>query len=104
MAVTEVAQTATVDANGRAEVSITPYRRQVWTVQQVSVEMETAPPEATCEVRRDNYMISPLVAGADAASGDPPVVLRPGIRLRVIWRNATPGDQGRALFLLDDGV
>lgn len=104
MAQTEVPLTGTADANGDAILSITPYRRQVWVVSQVSVEAETAPAEATAVVRKGDFLISPLVAHGDSADGDPPIVLRPGERLSVTWAGCNSGDQVRAIFIYDDGT
>jgi hypothetical protein len=104
VSVTDQELTAIGDANGQAVLSITPYRRQVWTVQQVSIEAATAPPEATAAVYKGDFQVTPLVAQSDAASGDPPVVLRPGQVLSVRWSNLNTGDQVRAIFFYDDGT
>lgn len=96
--------TATVNASGVATVTIkTRTRLQTWTLQQVSVEMATAPIGSTCELRRNAFLVTPLIGTGDAASGDPPVVLRGSDVATVKWSGATPGDIGRVLVLFDDG-
>jgi hypothetical protein len=103
MTITDQAVTASADAAGRAVITITPYRRQVWTVTQVSVEAPTAPGSATAALQKGSYLVTPLVPSADAAAGDPPVILRPGENLSVVWQGMNPGDHVRALFVYDDG-
>lgn len=96
--------TATASAGGIATVTIkTRTRLQTWTLQQVSVEMSTAPIGATCELRRNGFLVTPLIATGDAAAGDPPVVLRGTDVCTVTWAGATPGAIGRVLVLFDDG-
>lgn len=104
MSATELALTNIADVNGAATITITPYRRQVWTVSQVSVEAVTTSTTAMATVRKGDFLITPLVAQADAAAGDPPVILRPGETLSVSWANLNAGDQVRAIILYDDGV
>lgn len=104
MAIAEATYTATVEAGGTARVDLrTETRFQSWTVQQVSVEMSSAPVGATCVLRKGGALITPLIATGDAASGDPPVPLRPGELLRVEWAGCTPGDIGTVYVLYDDG-
>lgn len=96
--------TATVNASGVATVTIkTRTRLQTWTVTQVSVEMTTAPIGSTCELRRNGFLVTPLIGTGDAASGDPPVILRGTDTCTVTWNGATPGDIGRVLIFFDDG-
>lgn len=96
--------TAVVAANGEATVTIrTRTRLQTWTLQQVSVEMATAPIGAVCELRRNGFLVTPLIATGDAAAGDPPVPLRGTDVATVKWTGGTPGDVGRVFVLFDDG-
>lgn len=96
--------TATADALGVALVTIkTRTRLQTWTITQVSVEMTTAPIGSTCELRRNNFLVTPLISTGDAASGDPPVILRGSDTVTVKWAGATPGAVGNVLIFFDDG-
>lgn len=96
--------TATANASGAAVVTIkTRTRLQTWTVTQVSVEMPSAPIGTTCELRRNGFLVTPLVGTGDAASGDPPVILRGTDVLTVTWAGATPGLVGKVLIFFDDG-
>lgn len=104
MAITDQTVTATADASGNAVATITPYRRQVWRVDQVSIEAADGPGTATAALYKGSFLISPMVAQADAADGAPPVTLRPGERLHVRWSGLDPGNQARAIFIYDDGI
>ena len=92
----------TVSAAGSATVRIRPLRLQTWTVTQVAVEM---PPVAgqTCELRRNGFLVSPVVPTQDAVGGDPPVLLRPSDELTVEWTNCTPGDVGKVQVFYEYG-
>ncbi len=97
--------TVTVPASGTATVTIrTRTRLQTWILQQVSVEMSTAPIGTTCELRRNGFLVTPLIGTGDAAAGDPPVMLRGTDVVTVTWNGATPGHVGRVLVLFDDGT
>lgn len=93
--------TATVASTGTATVTIKPPRREVWIVSQVSNEMPTAPGGASCALRKNGYLITPLVAQADAASGDPATTVLPSDQLTIEWSGATPGDQGRVIVFYE---
>jgi hypothetical protein len=89
---------ATVDAAGDATVTITPGFKP-WLVSQVSTDMRTAPAGAVCGLFKRGQLITPLIAAADAAGGDPPVTIYPGEALTVEWTGCTPGDQGQATVI-----
>jgi hypothetical protein len=95
--------TATVAADGTAVIRVRPDGSRPWSVTQVSVEMASAPSGATCAVRRNDVLVTPVIAAGDAASGDPPVLLNPEDDLTVVWTSCTPGDIGRALIFYDVG-
>lgn len=84
--------TATVDAAGEARVPIDSGGQLSWLVTQVSIELATAPAGSTCSLRKNGKLVTPLVPTGDAASGDPPILLRPGEILAVEWTGCTPGD------------
>jgi len=95
----------TVAAAGTATATIqTRSNFRTWTVSQVSVEMPGAPIGATCDARKDGALITPLIPTGDAASGDPPIVLRPGQTLTVEFAGCTPGAVGTVFVVYDDGT
>lgn len=94
----------TVTAAGTATVSITTGTAfQTWRVDQVSVEMPAAPVGATCVLRKQGALITPLIPTGDAAAGDPPITLRPGQTLTVEFAGCTPADVGTVYLMYDDG-
>jgi hypothetical protein len=104
MALAELVMTGVVPAAATTlTLTIKPTRRQSWTVQQVSCEMESAPAGATCALRKNGTLITPLVPTGDAAAGDPPVPLRAGEVMTVKWSGVTAGLLGRIIVLYDDG-
>lgn len=107
MALSEATFSVTVGADGTGFVSFGPGSRFFsWTVQQVSVEMATAPIGATCALRRGGptgTLVSPIIATGDAAAGEPFIPLRTGQELTVAYTGCTPGDVGSVYVLYDDG-
>ena len=99
-----IAKTAVAGAAGTAEIDFpSPTGPVPRTVSQVSVSAPNAPGNATAGVYFNGFLISPLVAQADAASGDPPVVVTPNDTLSVQWTNLTAGTLVTATFIYDDG-
>lgn len=107
-----ITKTAIVTAAGTGEVDFPAPRGQVpFTVSQVSIaaidvagsSTPTAPGNATAGVYYNGFLITPMVPQADAASGDPPVVVTPNDTLAVLWTNCTPGRLVQATFIYDDG-
>lgn len=90
----------TVDANGDLTIRFGPPYDQKWTVEQVSYKMPSAPSGATAEIR---YMAAFVDQGFSArrgsAAGEPPVFLRGGETMSVVWENCTPGDVGEILVI-----
>lgn len=96
--------TAAVITGGTATVTVrTRTRLQTWSLQQVSVEMPSAPIGATCEFRRNGFLVTPLIPTGDAADGDPPIPLRGSDVVTVKWTGCTVGAIGRVLVVYDDG-
>lgn len=93
---------ALVDAAGRGVADLSPTSSAAWMVRQVTAELAAAPIGATCAVRLNGALISPLIATGDVASGDPPVLVYPGDRLEVIWESCTPGQTGTVLAIYDE--
>ena len=83
-----------------------PWRsgRQTWNVQQVTVECPDAPGGATCELRKNGALITPLVAASDAAGGDPPILQRPPDVMAIQWDGLDVGNAGYVLVIYDDGT
>lgn len=92
---------ATVDGSGRAVATIKTSRNQVWRVSQVSVEMASAPVGATCSLRLNSRLVTPLVPTGDAAGGDPPVQLLPQDVLTVEWSGCTPAAIGSVVVFYE---
>lgn len=105
MAIAEQVLSVTVAADGTATATVSPDSRfQAWTVSQVSVEMPTAPIGATCVMRKDGTLITPIIPTGDAAAGEPSIPLRQGQQLTVTFAGCTPGDTGTVYVLYDDGL
>ena len=93
--------TANVAAGGTATITVQPYGGRPWNVTQVSVELPTAPVGATCSLRKNGYLVTPLIPTGDAAAGDPPVLLLPEDLMTIEWAGCTPGTLAKALILYD---
>lgn len=93
-----------VNAAGTADLVFSPRSRQSWAVQQVSTSAPSVGTGASCGVYRDGMLITPMVAQADVASGDPPIPVRLGQKLHVRWTGATVGAVVSAIIIYDDGT
>jgi hypothetical protein len=92
-----------VTAAGTLTVRFGPgSRARRWLVQQVSVEMSTAPAGATCALREAGRLITPLIPTGDTAAGEPAVTLTGSETLTVEWAGCTPGDPGRVVVIYDE--
>lgn len=91
-----------VAANGRATIRIRPVALMTWTVQQVSVELDGAPLGATCSMRKNGSLVTPLIPTGDAAGGDPPIDIGPSDTLTIEWAGCTPGQYGKAFVVYDE--
>lgn len=105
MAAAESIQSVIIGADGRGVFTLTTRTKlQTWVVSQVSVELATAPVGATCALRKNGALLSPLIPTGDAASGDPPVTLWPGDRMTVEFAGCNPGDVATVYAIYDDGT
>lgn len=95
--------TAVANGAGTATVNIVTNGVDTWTISQVSVEMATAPAGALCVLRKNGYLITPLIATGDAATGDPPMRLLPSDAATVVWTGVAPGAVGKVALIFDDG-
>jgi len=98
-------RTAIVDAAGYATAVIRPRTGQTWEMQQVSVELLTAPPGGcTAAVRKNGWLVRPLDPAGDSFEGNAPIILRGGPdAMTVSVYAATPGQTMRAFFIYEDG-
>lgn len=97
--------TASVGSNGRCTVTIRPTNSVVWTVSQVTIEMlpqpitDSIPSGLSCYLRKNGYMVTPMVPNADAAGGDPAIQLLPSDVLTVEWTGGKQGHLGRVMAI-----
>jgi len=82
---------ATCNATGAATIEIRPRGSYTWEVHQVAVEMVNAPGSATCAIRINTWLVSPVVAAGDAAAGDPPIDVTPADLMTVEWSGGIAG-------------
>lgn len=90
------ATTATVEISPTASA-------RAWSIQQVSVEMPTAPIGATCRMTRDGVFITALIPTGDVAGSGPPVTLRGFQKLLITWSGVAAGMTGSVYVIYDDG-
>jgi hypothetical protein len=90
---------AITDAAGACLISFRVPGQVAWQVEQITIDMPTAPLGATAELRVNGSLITPLVATGDAAAGDPPLPVYAGDVVEIEWTGATPGVQGKALLI-----
>jgi len=99
----EARYSGTVNAGGTLTITFGPNGRgRLWRVNQVSVEMATAPGGATCTLYRQGSFVDTLVATGGAATLQA-IVLRDLATCTITWALCTPGDQGNVLVIYDDG-
>jgi hypothetical protein len=103
VSITDITRSGVIDANGNGILLFQTTRNQVWACQQVSNEALTVGSTASCRLKRDGFLITPLVAQEDAADGLPYITLRPGQKLTVEWSGGVVGASIKALVVYDDG-
>lgn len=94
--------TGTADAAGHAVADISPTGSAPNLVRQVTVELAAAPIGATCALRYNGTLISPLIATGDAAVEPPAILVHVGDQLTVEWDGLTPGQVGTVLVIFDE--
>lgn len=95
--------TATVSAGGTATVTITTgSRARFWSLQQISIELTSAPIGATADIRKNGQFVSAMIPTGDAAGGDPPIPLNPTDAVTVNWYGCTPGTRGSVYVVYDE--
>ena len=88
---------ARIGVGGDGTVSIRTNSQETWTVAQISIELEGAPSGAIANLRKNGYLVTPMIAAGDVAAGDPYVRLLPSDVLTVEWENCTLGQIGKVL-------
>lgn len=95
---------AAVDANGDATIRVLTRSRVPWVVGQVSIEMPDAPSGATCTIRKNGAIITPMIATSDVAAGEPYILLNDTDTLSIEWENCTAGLVGKATVLFTNMI
>jgi hypothetical protein len=103
MAQADLILSAVVAANGEATLSVRPYGRATWIIQQVGIEATGIGSGALGMIRKNGSPITPFVAAGDAPAGEPYVTLRGNDTLTIEWTGATVGAGVKATVLYDDG-
>lgn len=93
--------TGKVGAGGTATITIQTRSVRSWRVSQVSIELPEAPNGATCALKKNGYLVSPIIPTGDTAAGDPPVTLRQEDTLTIEWTGCTPNTVGKALVFYE---
>lgn len=101
--------TGVVGADGRLTITVRPSNSVIWTVSQVTAELipvpetDSVPAGADCNLRKNGYLLTPMVPNGDSAGGDPAVQLLPQDVMTVEWSGCTPGHIGKVLAIYDVG-
>ena len=84
----------------KATVTIQTVKQQQWSITQISIEMPTASAGVSCVMRKNGYLVTPMIPYGDAADGTPLPVLSSDI-VTIEWAGANPGDLGRVYYIYD---
>jgi hypothetical protein len=93
---------AKVAAGGTATITIQTRSRVPWVVGQIAIEMANTPSGATCALRKNGAIISPMIAPSDVAAGEPYILLNDTDTLTVEWAGCTPNAIGKATVLFEE--
>lgn len=91
--------TGQVNSAGVCEIPVRVQGLVAWQVEQVTIDMPTAPVGAVASLLVNDDLVTPMIAAGDAAGGDPPLPLHPGDTLLVRWTGATAGDRAKVLII-----
>lgn len=84
-----------IGAAGTGTVTIQTRSRRSWIVGQVAVELQAAPAGSTCDLRKNGYLVSPLIPTADVAAGEPFLELLETDTMTVNWAGCTLNQIGK---------
>lgn len=95
----------TVGASGELTVTFTCPLNQSWDVTQITLEMPNASASATAEIRRGTAPVAPSPdARYASAAGEPPIPVRAGQSISVLWHTAAVGAVGRVFIIYEKWV
>jgi hypothetical protein len=86
-----------IGAGGTGTVTVKTNAVESWVVAQVSIELQGAPSGATADLRKNGYLVTPMIAAGDVAAGEPALLLLPSDTLTINWAGCTPGQVGKVL-------
>lgn len=94
-----------VKADGTLSLKFGPQYNNTWSVEQITLEMTTAPVGARAEIRVMGSLVAPSYSARRAsASGDPPIFLYGGETATVEWTGCTPGHVGKIWYTYRKGL
>jgi hypothetical protein len=99
---------AATDAAGAATVTVRPRSSSGMLVKQVATEVLTAAGGTVsggglCKIKKNGWLVTPVVATGDAAGGDPPIYFGPTDVMTVEWTAlGVAGLQCRATVFWDE--
>lgn len=97
-----------VQSNGRGVIFINALGRSIWTVSQISIEVNPtsgAPAGATGVIRKNGAAVTPIFPPLDVASDYPPVRLDPTVNdeMTVTVEACTPGSAFKVFIIYEIG-
>jgi hypothetical protein len=90
-----------IGAAGTGTINVRTNAAVSWVVAQVSIELPSAPSGATADIRKNDYLVTPMIPSGDVAAGDPRILLRQTDTLSINWAGCTPNTIGKALVLYE---
>lgn len=92
---------AVCDATGAATITVRPRSAETWRVTQVAPEMLNVTSGASCSIRINGSLVTPVVAGGDAAGGAPAIDVGPADALTIEWLGGVLGRVCKATVFYD---
>jgi hypothetical protein len=94
--------TGKVGAAGTATITVQTRSMRAWEISQISVELAAAPTGATADIRKNGYLVTPVIPTGDTAAGDPPVRILPTDSLTINWYGCTNGQIAKATVFYEE--
>jgi hypothetical protein len=94
--------TGKVGASGTATITVQTRSVRTWVVSQISVELTAAPSGATADIRKNGYLVTPVIPTGDTAAGDPPITVLPTDSLTINWYGCTNGQIAKATVFYEE--